>query len=239
MILEICANSVHSALAAQEAGAQRIELCENLGEGGTTPSFGTISVARKLLAIDIYVLIRPRAGDFLYSDEEFEVMKADIEACKKLNCNGVVIGLLTQDGQIDIERTRELVLLAQPMSVTFHRAFDRCKDPFKALEEIIEVGCERVLTSGLKGAAYDASSLLKKLVIQAQNRISIMPGAGINSGNIKAIKVATGAHEFHSSAKMERSSLMNYHNVALSDNTIKVKQSNVEEIKKMLAEIQK
>lgn len=239
MILEICANSIHSALTAQNAGAHRIELCENLGEGGTTPSYGTISITRKSLKIDVYVLIRPRAGDFLYSDEEFEVMKADIEICKKLNCDGVVIGLLTNDGEIDVARTRELVLLAKPMGVTFHRAFDRCKDPFKALEEIIQVGCERILTSGLKESAFEASSLLKELVNQAQNRISIMPGSGVNSGNIKSLSEKTGAHEFHSSAKREKASSMNYHNLELGDDIIQVQQSDGDEIKKMLAEIQK
>lgn len=239
MILEICANSVHSALAAQNAGAQRIELCENLGEGGTTPSYGTISITRKLLKIDIYVLIRPRAGDFLYSDEEFEVMKADIEICKKLNCDGVVIGLLTKDGEIDVVRTRELVMLAKPMGVTFHRAFDRCKDPFKALEEIIQVGCERILTSGLKESAFEASSLLKELVDQAKNRISIMPGAGVNSLNVKWLSEKTGAHEFHSSAKREKVSFMKYHNLELSDDVIQLQQSDSDEIKNMLAELRK
>lgn len=238
MVLEICANSIHSALAAQSAGAQRVELCENLGEGGTTPSFGTISLTRKRLNIDLYVLIRPRAGDFLYSDEEFEVMKTDIENCKKLNCDGVVIGILTKDGEIDVKRNQELVNLAKPMSVTFHRAFDRCKDPLNALEEVIQLGCDRILTSGLKNSAADATSLLKELVNQARGRIIIMPGAGVNSSNIKSLSEKTGAREFHSSAKKEQPSLMNYHNLALHDEAIKIQLSDENEIKKMLAEIQ-
>lgn len=239
MALEICASSIHSALAAQSAGAQRVELCENLGEGGTTPSCGTISLTKKLLQIDVYVLIRPRAGDFLYSAEEFEVMKADIETCKALGCEGVVIGLLNQDGEIDVKRTGELVELAAPMGVTFHRAFDRCKDPFKALEEIIDTGCERILTSGLKASALEATDLLKELIEQAADRIVIMPGAGVNSINIKSLKEKTNAKEFHSSAKKVRPSLMKFYNPDLGDENIHVFDSDEEEIKKMCAQLNK
>lgn len=237
MLLEICANSVHSALAAQQAGAHRVELCENLNEGGTTPSYGTIFHVRKQLHIDVFVLIRPRAGDFLYTNEEFEIMKTDIEICKSLKCDGVVIGLLTKDGEIDVDRTRELVKLAFPMNVTFHRAFDRCRDPFKALESIIETGCERILTSGLKSSAMEATELLKQLVEKAGNRISIMPGAGINSSNILQLKNLTKAREFHSSAKTWRSSLMNYHNPALKDNEISLQISDKMEIEKILSQL--
>ena len=137
MILEICANSIGSALAAQNGGADRIELCENLNEGGTTPSYGTLFLTRQQVSIDLYALIRPRAGDFLYSNLEFEIMKLDIQTCKDLGYNGVVIGLLKPDGSIDIERTKSLVELASPMGVTFHRAFDSCNDPEKALEDVI------------------------------------------------------------------------------------------------------
>lgn len=237
MVLEICASSIHSALAAQTGGAQRIELCENLGEGGTTPSFGTISLSKKLLQIDVYVLVRPRAGDFLYSEEEFEIMKADIENCKALGCEGVVIGLLKRDGEIDVKRTRELVELAAPMGVTFHRAFDRCKDPFKALEEVISTGCERILTSGLKNTALDAIGLLKGLIEQAADRIIIMPGAGINATNIKDLKEKTNAKEFHSSAKRVQASLMEFQNPSLGDENVKVFNSDVAEIKKMRAQL--
>jgi copper homeostasis protein len=234
MTLEICANSIHSALAAQNAGAHRVELCENLNEGGTTPSYGTILNTRKQLSIDLYVLIRPRGGDFLYTEEEFEIMKTDIEICKTLKCDGVVLGILTKDGEVDVNRTQELVKLAFPMGVTFHRAFDRCKDPFKALESIIETGCERILTSGLKSSAIEATELLKQLVEKAGNRISIMPGAGINSSNILELKNITKAKEYHTSAKTERSSLMNYQNPALADNKTSLQISEEMEIKKIL-----
>lgn len=237
MILEICANSIHSALIAQDAGAHRVELCENLNEGGTTPSFGTISEIRKHLHISLFVLIRPRSGDFLYTKEEFEIMKTDIEVCKNLGCDGVVIGLLTKDGEVDDERTQELVKLASPMGVTFHRAFDRCKDPFKALELIINTGCERILTSGLKNSVLEATDLIKKLVEKAGDRISIMPGAGINSTNILELKKITKAKEYHSSAKTNRPSLMNYLNPELADDKIQLQISDGIEIKKMLAQL--
>lgn len=237
MTLEICANSIHSALAAQDAGAHRVELCENLNEGGTTPSYGTILNTRKQLHIDLFVLIRPRGGDFLYTEEEFEIMKTDIEVCKTLKCDGVVIGILTKDGEVDVDRTQELVKLASPMRVTFHRAFDRVKDPFKALELIIETGCERILTSGLKNSAPEASELIKQLVEKANNRISIMPGAGINSSNILELKNITKAKEYHTSAKTERSSLMNYQNPALTKSEIPLQISDKMEIKKILTQL--
>ncbi len=237
MTLEICANSIHSALTAQTAGAQRVELCENLNEGGTTPSYGTILNTRKRLHISLFVLIRPRGGDFLYSEEEFEIMKTDIELCKALKCDGIVVGILTKDGEVDFERTRELVQLASPMRVTFHRAFDRCKDPFKALESIIKTGCERILTSGLKNSACEAPGLIKQLVEKANHRISIMPGAGINSTNIRKLRNIINASEYHSSAKIERLSLMNYHNPDLKDNVVPLQISDEEEIKKMVAQL--
>lgn len=237
MILEICANSIQSALIAQEAGAKRIELCENLNEGGTTPSFGTIYEARKHLHINLFVLIRPRPGDFLYTKEEFEIMKSDIEVCKKLSCDGIVVGLLTKDGEVDYERTQELVKLASPMGVTFHRAFDRCNDPFKALEVIINTGCERILTSGLKNSALEAIELIKTLVEKAGDRISIMPGAGINSTNILELKNITKAKEYHSSAKRKRPSLMNYINSELEDDKVQLQVSDAIEIKNMLAQL--
>ena len=237
MILEICANSMHSALIAQDAGAHRVELCENLKEGGTTPSFGTISETRKQLHISLYVLIRPRPGDFLYTKEEFDIMKADIEMCKTLGCEGVVIGILTKDGEVDFERTQELVKLASPMGVTFHRAFDRCKDPFKALEVIINTGCERILTSGLKNSVLEATDLIKELVEKANNRISIMPGAGIKSTNILELKEITKAKEYHSSAKTQKPSLMKYLNPKLLDDKIPLQISDGIEIKKMLAQL--
>lgn len=237
MTLEICANSIHSAINAQNAGAQRIELCENLNEGGTTPSYGTIVNVKEQLTIEIYVLIRPRSGDFLYSEEEFKIMKSDIELCKKLKCNGVVLGILTANGEVDFERTSELVQLASPMGVTFHRAFDRCNDPFKALESIIKVGCERILTSGLKKSAANSVTLIRDLIKAANNRILIMPGSGINSNNIYEIMKFTKATEVHSSAKAAYGSLMTYQNAELNNNNRIV--SNEREIKKMLAQLRK
>lgn len=238
MTLEICANSIHSALAAQNAGAHRVELCKNLNEGGTTPSYGTILNTRKQLHIDLFVLIRPRPGDFLYTEEEFEIMKTDIEVCKTLKCDGVVFGILTKDGEVDVKRTQELVKLASPMGVTFHRAFDRCKDPFKALESIIQTGCERILTSGQKDSALEATELIKQLIEKAGNRISIMPGAGINSTNIREIRNTTKAKEYHSSAKTLRPSLMDYQNPALADKKTSLQISDKMEIKKILTQLE-
>jgi copper homeostasis protein len=195
--LEICVDSVESAMLAQFAGADRIELCNNLPEGGTTPGFGMISSARENLCIGINVIIRPRGGDFLYSDLEYDIMKREIEACSECGMDGVVLGILLPGGEIDIERTAKLVELARPMSVTFHRAFDMCKDPFKGLEDIIATGAERLLTSGMKNKAEDGIGLISNLVKRADDRIIIMPGSGINAANILTIARETGAKEFH------------------------------------------
>ena len=206
--LEICANSVASAVAAQNGEADRIELCENINEGGTTPSFGTIFQTIKSVNLPVSVLIRPRPGDFLYTDFEFEVMKHDIETCKKLGIQGVVIGILKANGDIDTGRCAELIALARPMQITFHRAFDRCNDLKKGLEDIISMGCERVLTSGGKNVAVNGVQILKELVQQANDRISVMPGSGITEDNIEFIAKTTGAFEFHSTAKTRVTSLM-------------------------------
>lgn len=234
MTLEICANSLQSALTAQEAGAQRVELCENLKEGGTTPSYGQISMARKLLTIKLYVLIRPRAGDFLYSELEFEIMKVDILNCKRLGCDGIVIGLLHSNGQIDVERTKELVALAAPMGVTFHRAFDACIDQEIALEDIIKTGCERILTSGGENTALEGVDAIKHFISQAKSRIIIMPGTGLNAKNIQEMKEKSGAKEFHASAKALQSSSMDYYNPALEYMGDGLMTSNAAEIQKIL-----
>ena len=199
--LEICVNSIQSALAAQQGGANRIELCDNMAEGGTTPSAGMISLCKKMLDIPVFPIIRPRGGDFLYSDEEYEVMKQDILFCRQSGCEGVVIGILKPDGDIDTERCAELIALARPMQVTFHRAFDRCNDLDKGLEDIISLGCERLLTSGGEITAFEAADQLAFLVSQASGRISIMPGSGVNEDNISLIATKTGAVQFHSTAK--------------------------------------
>lgn len=199
--LEICAGTLNSALIAQANGADRVELCDNLAEGGTTPSAGMISQCKKLLHIPFFPIIRPRGGDFVYSQDEFEVMKEDVILCRKLKCDGVVIGMLKRDGSIDTERCSELISLAGSMQITFHRAFDRCKDMEVGLEHIIQLGCRRILTSGGKVHAIDALDKLKSLVEQAGSRISIMPGSGITNFNLNEILRETGAHEFHTTAK--------------------------------------
>jgi len=198
--LEICSGSVESAVNAQFAGADRVELCDNLYEGGTTPSFGTIVLARENLTIGLHVIIRPRGGDFLYSDPEYDIMRRDIEMCGENGIDGVVIGLLKADGTIDTERTAKLVELAYPMSVTFHRAFDVCIDPFRSLEDIISTGASRILTSGQKNIAPEGSAIIHELVKKAGNRIIIMPGSGLDESNIAEMAKATGAEEFHLAA---------------------------------------
>jgi copper homeostasis protein len=199
--LEICTDNVESAIAAQNAGAHRIELCDNLFEGGTTPGAGTIQSARSNLSIDLNVIIRPRGGDFLYTDLEYDIMRRDIEICGESGVNGVVFGILRSDGDIDIERTARLVEFANPMSVTFHRAFDMCSDPFKGLDDIIEAGALRLLTSGLKDNAGEGAELINQLIEIAGDRLIIMPGSGITDLNIALIAKNTGAREFHLTAR--------------------------------------
>ena len=217
--IEVCAASVQSALNAQAGGAVRIELCSSLELGGITPSISTIQMARVLLDIDVFVLIRPRPGDFCYSDLEFETIKKDILVCKNLvvensdkKINGVVVGLLKKDGQVDVKRTKELVQLAAPMQVTFHRAFDRAADPFLSLEKVIETGAHRILTSGQHANAFEGIFLLKELVEKANGRIGIMPGAGVNLENISELASTTNAKEFHLSGKSIVKSAMTFEN---------------------------
>ena len=210
--LEVCANSYASALAAQLGGAKRVELCDNLAEGGTTPSYGQIKLAKQQLNIAIWPIIRPRGGDFLYTETEFNLMKEDIIICKSLNCEGIVIGILNADGSIDLSRCRELIELAKPMQVAFHRAFDMCNDMEKALEDLIEMGIVRVLSSGGAASAFSGMDQLARLVKQANGRITIMPGAGIHAANIQELYARTGATEFHASAKVWVKSKMAYLN---------------------------
>ncbi|WP_158937766.1 copper homeostasis protein CutC [Burkholderia sp. S171] len=212
LLLEICAGSVTSCLAAQEGGASRVEFCDNLLEGGTTPSYGAIASAREKLRIQLNVIIRPRSGDFLYSDVEFEVMERDIVACKKLGVDGVVIGLLTADGDIDVVRTKALVELATPLPVTFHRAFDVARDPFKALEEVIKAGCNRLLTSGQEASAPEGAALISRLREAAGERLVVMPGAGVRLNNIARLVAETGCIEFHTSGRTPFASGMRYRN---------------------------
>lgn len=195
--LEICCDSLCSALIAMKAGADRIELCNNLAEGGTTPSYGIIARTRELLKIRLNVLIRPRGGDFLYDDHEFEIMMRDIGLCKSLGADGVVLGILNSDGTVDVRRTSELVNAARPLQVTFHRAFDMSNEPFKALENIISCGAERLLTSGQKNRAIEGTSLIAELVKLAGERLIVMAGSGLNDSNIEAVARLTGAKEYH------------------------------------------
>lgn len=200
MKIEICLDSPEAALQAQNYGADRVELCANLLEGGTTPSGGCIFETRKAIDIGLFVIIRPRGGDFYYNRSEITQMKYNIELCKSLGADGVVIGLLDADGQIDVENTKALVELARPMEVTFHRAFDRCKNPLKALEQLIELGVDRILTSGQSLTAREGREQIQELIKQAENRINIMPGSGINAKNIKVLRAETQAVEFHFTA---------------------------------------
>lgn len=201
MLLEICASSLTSAISAQTGGAQRIELCCNLEQGGLTPSAATIRLAREKLDIDVFVLIRPRIGGFNYTELEFQQMQADILFCKKAGINGVVFGMLNEQNEIDIDKNRQLLELAKPMQTTFHRAFDCLKNPLDDLEKIISLGFDRILTSGLQLTAIQGQDLLKKLIQQAANRIIILPGSGLNSGNLHGFVLATAAKEVHASAK--------------------------------------
>ena len=233
-LLEIAANSLASALVAQEAGAGRIELCASLGEGGLTPTYATIALARDRLRIPVYVLIRPRAGDFLYSDLELETMLGDIEFSAKLGCDGVVIGALDADGNVEMAQCRQMIAAAGKMGVTFHRAFDMTREPKSALEDIIALGCERLLTSGQGATALAGAALIRELVDQAAGRIVVMPGAGIDSTNIAALRAQTGAEEFHASAKRTRASAMRYRPDRLADVQGGEARSDREEIRGML-----
>jgi copper homeostasis protein len=212
--LEVCANSITSALAAQEGGAVRVELCGNLEAGGTTPSPGQITVARKLLNIKLYVLIRPRGADFLYTDVEFETMLEDVKYCIAAGCDGIVTGILKADGTIDKERCTQLIQLAKQggLGATFHRAFDMCNDQYQALEDIIDMGFERILTSGGKSTAVEGSRAIAELVKQADGRITIMAGSGITEINVADLVMFTGVTEVHGTLQARVPSQMKYNN---------------------------
>jgi len=221
--LEICSFDLMSALLAQAAGAHRIELCAGPAEGGTTPGPGTIRAAREKLHIDLYPIIRPRGGDFLYSDEEYDTMVKEVAFCKQVGCNGVVIGLLNVDGTIDKKRAARLVELAYPLGVTFHRAFDWAINPFEAMEDIISIGCERILTSGQRPTAVEGAALINELVRQADERIIIMPGSGVRSDNILHLAEKTDANEFHTSARTRVPSAMEFVNDTMKEDTSAVR----------------
>ncbi len=206
---EICANSVASCLEAQKGGADRVELCAGIPEGGTTPSYGDICLAREgLTTTKLHIIIRPRSGDFLYSPLELSIMLKDIELAKQIGVDGVVFGCLSSDGEVDMEQMKILMQASKGLSVTFHRAFDVCREPFKALEDIISLGCDRILTSGQEAKAELGVKLLAKLNKQADNRITLLAGCGVNEENIQTIAEATGIREFHFSARREQASGM-------------------------------
>ena len=215
-ILEVCAGSVQSVVSARDGGAARVELCSALEIGGITPSAALIAQSRKVEDIKLNVLIRPRGGDFLYNDYEVATMQQDIVTARQLGADGVVIGALTADGDIDIKVCQRLIDAADGMSVTFHRAFDMCRDPFKALEDVITLGCHRILTSGLASTALAGIVLIKQLVEQADGRIIIMPGCGVGVANAATILNETGATEIHASARMKVESLMQYRHNGVS-----------------------
>ncbi|MEO9021887.1 MAG: copper homeostasis protein CutC [Ginsengibacter sp.] len=215
--LEIIGFNIESCIAAQDAGADRIELCMSPGEGGTTPSYAFIKEARKKLHIDLYVMIRPRGGDFLYSDEEFEIMKNDVLLCKQSGCDGIVTGILTEGGKVDTKRCEELIGYAYPLGATFHRAFDRVANPLEAMEDIIHLGFERILTSGLAPKAIDGIETLATLIKKSAERIILMPGSGVEASNIISIAESTSAKEFHSSASHYTESKMKYHNSLMNE----------------------
>lgn len=238
IILEVCAFNIQSCIVAEKVGAARVELCDNPVEGGTTPSHGTIQRTRERINIELYPIIRPRTGNSWYDEDEFAIMQKDILLCKELGCDGISTGAQLQNGEIDTERMKRMVEWAYPMGVTCHRVFDRTPDPFKALEEIITCGCERILTSGLKSAAPDATEMLARLVQQANGRIIIMPGAGIRASNIEKLIKETGATEYHTSARITVPDPVTYQNPAILDSG-NVVIANEEELKQLLANAQK
>lgn len=215
--LEIAVFNIGSALLAAASGADRIELCENPADGGTTPSYGTLVQVREKTGIPVFPIIRPRGGDFLYTDEEYAVMRKDLALCKSLGFDGAVVGLLQKDGTVDVSRTAALVELAYPLEITFHRAFDRALQPYEALEDVIKAGCQRILTSGQVPNAPDGKALIWQLVQQAEHRIIIMPGSGVRSNNIADLASFCGVEELHSSARIMSPSAMSYQQPGMAE----------------------
>lgn len=216
-LLEVCAFNVHSCLVAQRAGAARVELCDNPVEGGTTPSYGTIRRARERIAIGLYPIIRPRSGNYYYDDDEWDIIRQDIAACKALGCDGISVGAATIDATIDMERMQRIVAWAYPMGVTCNRVFDGTPDLFQALDDLVRCGCERVLTSGGRSSAPEAGEILARLVQQAGDRIGVMPGAGITSRNLSTLRRACGAREYHASTRTIAPNPLRYVNTQVSD----------------------
>lgn len=239
--LEICSNSVQSALNAQSAGATRVELCDNLWESGTTPSHGAIKKARALLEIQLFVLIRPRGGDFVYSDLEFDIIKEDIIACKDMGVDGIVSGVLNTDNTIDIERTKELIALSRPLPFTFHRAFDVTPNLPQSLDQLISLGADRVLTSGGRDSAPDAHEVINQLCQRGKDQINILPGGGINEANIAKL-FSTGCREFHLTGNALRKSPAQEVSLKLNGTTSIPErdyfESSTEQIKKVIDQLE-
>ena len=240
MELEVIAFDLASCAVAEDRGANRIELCANPNEGGTTPSYGMIARARESTSIQLFPIIRPRGGDFLYAEPEFESMVADIDQCKELGCDGVVIGMLSRDGAVDVDRCAELIRHAGSMQVTFHRAFDRVKDPIGSLEDVIALGCSRILTSGLRPNVDQGKSMLRTLVEAAGSRIAIMPGSGVRSSNVLELAKFTGARAFHSSARTTLPSVMDFVNPAMAEelDSVSIDPDEVAELRRLLDSVQ-
>ena len=216
-LLEVCAFNIQSCIIAERAGAKRVELCDNPVEGGTTPSYGSIEATRKAVSIDLYPIIRPRAGNYQYDDHEMAIMQRDIRVCREIGCDGISVGVQKPDGSIDVNRLKKIVEWAFPMGVTCNRVFDAAPDPFRSLEEIIESGCERILTSGLEKGAPEGAVLLSKLVEAADGRIIIMPGAGVRASNLSKLVRETGAQEYHTSARKLIANTVSFQNPQVLD----------------------
>ncbi len=234
---ELCAFNVQSCIMAQQAGAYRVELCDNPVEGGTTPSYGHIKRTREKISIKLYPILRPRCGNYFYDEDELAIIRQDIAACKELGCDGISIGVQKINGEIDTDRLKEFVELAYPMKVTCNRAFDATPDPLQALEDIIAAGCERILTSGQRSGAPQGSALLSQLVQQAGDRIIIMPGAGITAGNIAQLMQETGAREFHGSLRKSSPNPMTFANPEVLDFG-NVYLPDMDELKKIISILQ-
>jgi len=241
-ILEIATSDFETTRSAVEGGADRIELCANLNEGGTTPSYGTIYQCRERIDVLLYPIIRPRGGDFLFTSDEYEVMLHDAKLCKQLGCDGIVIGLLNEDGTIDVKRTAAIIETAYPMGVTFHRAFDRCRDAFEALEQLVQIGCERILTSGQQPTVNEGMDLITQLNKAADHRIAIMPGSGVRKENLKTLAEKTGCIEFHSSLRGKIKSKMKFIHPSFEDSAESYTNNSIDPfevraLKKILSEI--
>ncbi len=234
MGLEVAADSVGSALAAQQGGAMRVELCGGLDGGGLTPSFGTLAVVRERLQIPLYVLIRPRVGDFVFDAAEVEAMQRDVEQCVRLGCDGVVLGALDRHGQVDMATMRVLIEAAGALGVTFHRAIDVSADPARALEDAIALGCARVLTSGARASALEGIDTIAALVAQAAGRIGIMPGAGVSEHTIAALRARTGAHEFHASLRGPVAAQVHAPHAYISDLGGDYQRTDVERVRRLV-----